>query len=219
MSQFSALASLINARNLSGVDLINHFADAFSQDAMHYVNANNSQPLDMAIACLPMGKAQIKGKQNQALGEAIAQGVKATREALPNSQGWIGAVHGAFSKASKETRTPYLMAHAQGIEAFKASLITSGAFPDKVSRTDEEKAAIKAEKADKAAQAQAETMKAARDALIASGEFIAKSDVITIDKMSTSLLVDALISRDADTFSPETLGMLAALVQRMTVPA
>lgn len=214
---FSALAQSINARNLSGESLIDLFTRDFSSDSMHFVNANNSQPLDLGIQALPMGKAQIKGNQNKAIGDAIGQGVKAMKALLPDEQGWVGAVRGPFSKASKETRTPYLVAHAAGVEVFRASLVGSGAFPERVTRTDEEKAQAKKEKAEKAEKAQSEAMDAARAALMASGEFIARADVLTIDKLATSALIDELVTRTGDTISSESLALLTAFTESINL--
>lgn len=173
----SRLALLIATRNATPDALATMATDAFSADLLHLINANNEQPLSTAVAALPMGKAQVKGKQNQALGAAIAQAVKVTRAALPDNAGWIGAVHGQFSKASKDARTPYLIAHAEGVAAFALSLEQSGAFAPVVKKTEAEKAAAKSEREEAAAKVLSEQVKAAIDARIVAGELVKREDV------------------------------------------
>jgi hypothetical protein len=212
----SILAAFIRARVATGAALINEAASAYSADALYLATANSSQELAGAVAALPMGKFGVIGKQYKAIGEAIAKGQKAMLAALPNGEGWIGARHGAFSKATKETREEYLSAHAVGVEAFRAELEASGAFPEKVSKTDEEKAKAKTEKAEAEAKKQAEAVNAARKAIMDSGEFIAKSDIVTIDKLATSALIDELMTRKPESFSAESLAMLASLVATLS---
>jgi hypothetical protein len=212
----SILAAFIRARVATGAALINEATSAYSADALYLATANSSQELTLAIGALPMGKAGVVGKQYKAIGEAIAKGQKAMLAALPNGEGWIGARHGAFSKADKDTRAAYLQAHAIGVEAFRTELEASGAFPEKVIKTDEEKAKAKTEKAEAEAKKQAEAVNAARKAIIDSGEFVAKSDILTVDKLSTSMLIDELMTRKPESFSAESAALLAQLVATLS---
>lgn len=211
----SKLADFINARNLSGVALASHLTGAFADDAMHLVNANNSQPLTLAAQSLPMGKKAITGKQNQAIGAAIGHAVKAMADALPDGQGWIGAVHGAFGKAPKEARAPYLAAHAIGVAAFGQSLADSGEFTDKAPKTDAQKAAEKAEKEEKAQKAAAEQKAAVKAAMLASGEVIDPAAVRDIGQFSLFALAEHMAARVAsgETLSDQTRAMLAAMLE------
>lgn len=182
----SRLAHFIATINATPEKLAELATVEFSADLMHLVNANNEQPLAEAIAMLPMGKAKVKGKQNQAIGDAIARAVKATREALPDGAGWIGAVNGSFSKASKDARTPYLIAHAAGVECFAAVLAESGEFVSAPKKTDEEKAKAKAEKDAAKAKALEDTIAAKVEA----GELVRAADVVTLtnEDMAAALL-------------------------------
>lgn len=209
----SALASLIVARNATPETLRTLVVQAFADDARHLADANNGQPLADALAALPMGKAQVKGAQNKALGDAIALGVQAMREALPNGAGWIGAVNGPFSKASKEARTPYLEALAVGVEAFRASIDASEAFADKVKLTPEERAAKKAEREAMQAEENAKMQQAAIQAAIDAGQVVPRDSVRTLADYAPSALIDAIASAP---LTADDVEALQAIVARHT---
>lgn len=220
MSNAFTLAQFIVARMSKGSVASAAAADSFECSAMFLITANSDQELTKAAAALPVGKAgKILPGQPAAIGEAIATANKAMRDVLPNGAGWIGATNGAFSKATKEQRLPYLQALTVGKDAFLASLTESGQFTDVVPKTAEEKAAAKAAKT-AAAEAKAAEAKAAIKAdLLASGEVVASDSIVKVDDCATSMLVDVLSTRNADTFSVDSIGMLKALLSRLTVTA
>jgi len=210
----SALLTIINARNANPATLRAMLCEAFKADALHLVTANNGEPMQSAINALPMGKTQIKGAQNKALGDAIGQGVAALRKALPDGQGWIGAARGSFAKASKADRAPYEQAHALACEAFAECLNASEAWADKPEVTPEEKAQKKAEREAAKAEAEAAIVKAGIDARIASGELVPADKVQSVESLSVLALVEALekaISRDGITDNARDI--LMALIE------
>lgn len=202
----SRLAHFIATINATPEKLAELATVEFAADLMHLVNANNEQPLSEAVATLPMGKSKVKGKQNQVIGDAIGQAIKATRDALPGNAGWIGAVNGSFSKASKDARTPYLIAHAAGVECFAAVLAESGEFVSAPKKTDEEKAKAKAEKD----AAKAKALEDIISAKVEAGELVRASDVVTLthEDMAQALIRAA---RDGD-MTPDIVALLEEAV-------
>lgn len=195
----SALVTLISARNADNGTLRAMLCEAFKQDSRHLVTANNGEPVQSAINALPMGKTQIKGNQNKAVGEAIQAGMLALRAALPDGAGWIGAVRGSFSKASKADAAPYESAHVKACEAFDASINGAEAWADKAIISAEQKAIDKAEREAKKAEAEAAIVQAGIDARIASGEIVPAANVIKVESLGSLALVEALgaaIARD-----------------------
>lgn len=198
----SALVTLISARNADNGTLRAMLCEAFKADSRHLVTANNGEPVQSAINALPMGKTQIKGAQNKAVGEALQAGMLALRAALPDGAGWIGAVRGSFSKASKADAAPYEAAHVKACEAFNASINAAEAWADKAPVSAEEKAMKKAEAESKKAEAEAAIVKAGIDARIASGELVHAADVVKVEALGVLALLEALqaaIARDGMT--------------------
>ena len=191
------LSTLILATTSTGSAKAAIYASAFAADSLHFFTANSDQEVCAAIAALPVLKARgiIKGEQFQTLGDAIGAAMKAGRAALPDGAGWIGAKLGAFSKASKETRAPYLAAHAVACETFTTTLSQSPLWRDATEaeklEAKEKREAAKAEKAAKAATGEAEKVAAIKAALIASGELV-PSDTRTIGKATAGELIGAL---------------------------
>ena len=191
------LSNLILAATAKGSAKAAIYAEAFRVDSLYFFTANSDQEICAAVAALPILKArgEIKGTQFQTLGDAIGAAMKAGRAALPDGAGWIGARMGAFSKAPKETRAPYLTAHAVACETFTATLAQSPLWRD---ATEEEKAeakaareAAKAEKAEAKEAAEVAKAAAIKAALIASGELI-PSDTRTIGRATAGELIGAL---------------------------
>lgn len=193
------LSTLILAATAKGSAKAAIYAEAFRADSLHFFTANSDQEICAAVAALPVLKAKgiIKGEQFQTLGDAIGTAMKAGRAALPDGAGWIGARIGAFSKAPKETRAPYLHAHAVAFEVFCATLSQSPLWRDATeaeqAAAKEERAAAKAAKEAAKAAEQAEQVAAVRAALIASGELVPASTA-QIGKASPEELIDALIT-------------------------
>jgi hypothetical protein len=220
------LATLILAATSEGYATDAIYADAFRADALHFFTANSDQEVCNAIAALPLLKAKgiIKGQQFQTLGDAIGQAMKAGRAMLPDGAGWIGARMGAFSKARKEARAPYLAAHAAACEAFAAALSQSPEWRD---ATEEEKSAAKAaravKKAAKAAadKAESEAQTAAiRAALIAAGELVPAS-AAHLGNCSASDLLAALLTlaHEGVELPADQLAELSAIVQAQAAKA
>lgn len=225
----SKLATLILATVSKGAAKAAIYGEAFSQDAMFLVTANNDQNLTDAVKALPASKASgaITSPQFAALGDAIGKACKALRDSLPDGAGWIGARSGAFSKATKEDRAPYLAAHALACEVFAATLSDSVHWRD---LTEQEREAQKVareakkeeKKADKAAQdaAQAE---AVRVALVQSGEYVHRDSLpLTLGAASPAELVGALITlHDSGATIPldQLRALVAALEAGAKVPA
>ena len=221
----SKLATLILATVSKGAAKAAIYSEAFSQDALFLVTANNDQNLTDAVKALPASKASgaITSPQFSALGDAIGKACKALRDALPDGAGWIGARSGAFSKATKEARAPYLQAHATACEVFSRTLADSIHWRD---LTEQEREAQKAEreakreekKAEKAAQdaAQAEAL---RVALVQSGEYIHRDSLpVTLGAASPAELIGALVTLH-DSGATIPLDQLRAMVAALEAGA
>lgn len=191
----SALALFVRTRLATGGALVTMARDAFAADLLHYITANNDQCVAESIASLPMGGEKVKGKQYQAIGDAIAKAYKAAQSALPDGRGFVSAGRGSFSAQSAEFRAPYLAAHAQAVALFADVLTESGAFADKTPLTPEEKAAAKAEKEEKAARAIAEKAQALIDAKVAAGELVKRENVHMLGDYAPSALIAEINAR------------------------
>jgi hypothetical protein len=220
------LSNLILAATSEGSAKAAIYADAFRADALHFFTANSAQEVCNAVAALPVLKARgiIKGRQFQTLGDAIGQAMKAGRAMLPDGAGWIGARMGAFSKAKKEARAPYLAAHAAACEVFAAALSQSPEWRD---ATEEEKGAAKVARAVKkaakaeAGKAEAEAQAAAiRAALIAAGELVPASTA-HIGNCSASDLLAALLTlaHEGVELPADQIAELSAIVQAQAAKA
>lgn len=193
------LSTLILAATAKGSAKAAIYAEAFRADSLYFFTANSDQEICAAVTALPVLKAkgEIKGDQFQQLGDAIGAAMKAGRAALPDGAGWIGAKLGAFSKAPKETRAPYLAAHAVACEVFASTLAQSPLWRDATEEEQaaakEERAAAKAAKEAAKAAEQAEQVAAVRAALIASGELV-PADTAHLGKCSAADLLAALLT-------------------------
>lgn len=188
----SALALFVRTRLATGGALVTMARDAFASDLMHYITANNDQCVAESIASLPMGGDKVKGKQYQAIGDAIAKAYKAAQASLPDGRGFVSAGRGGFAAQPADFRAPYLAAHGQAVALFADVLTESGAFADRAPLTAEEKAAAKAEKEEKAAVAVAEKAQALIDAKVASGELVKRENVHTLADYSALALLEQL---------------------------
>lgn len=197
----SQLANLITAKTAKGTAKAMHFAAAFDADSFHLVTANNDQELMKAIGALPMQKTTglVSSPELAVLGDAIGAASKAMREALPGGVGWIGAKNGAFSKASKDARAPYLHAHEEAKRVFREVLAASPLWRDlteeEKSQKAEEAKAKKAKKAEEAKAEEAAKVASIRAALVESGELVpADALPLTIGKASAAELIGALLA-------------------------
>ncbi len=208
----SALALFVRTRLASGGQLVTLAGAAFASDLMHYITANNDQCLSESIASLPMGGDKVKGKQYQALGDAIAKAYKSAQASLPDGRGFVSAGRGGFASQSAEFRAPYLSAHGQAVALFSEVLTASGAFADRTPLTAEEKASAKAEKEEKAAVVVAEKAQALIDAKIASGELVKRENAHTLADFAPIALIDQLAGM-AGMLTPDDIDALAQLVK------
>ena len=188
----SALALFVRTRLATGGALVTMARDAFASDLLHYITANNDQCVAESIASLPMGGDKVKGKQYQAIGDAIAKAYKAAQASLPDGRGFVSAGRGGFASQSAEFRAPYLSAHAQAVALFGDVLTESGAFADRAPLTAEEKAAAKAEKEEKAAVVVAEKAQALIDAKVAAGELVKRENVRQMADFAPVALIEQL---------------------------
>lgn len=207
----SALALFVRTRLATGGALVTMARDAFAADLLHYVTANNDQCVTESISALPMGGEKVKGKQYQAIGDAIAKAYKACQSAMPDGRGFVSAGRGSFSAQPADFRTPYLAAHAQAVALFGDVLTESGAFADKAPLTPEEKAAKKAEKEEAQALALAEKAQALIDARVAAGELVKRENVHMLGDYSAGALIDQLAGM-AGMLTPDDVDALAQLV-------
>lgn len=221
MSTKSAFAHLIGLLNATPEHVRAQAIIAFSSDALHLVTANNGQPLIDAAQAFPVTKNdKIKGPKNVALADALSAGIQAIRAALPvndkgDASGWIGAANGPFSKAALSVRTPYLQAHAAGVQAFETAVNASEALADKVEKTEEEKAKAKADKATKAAKATAEATEATINAMVEAGQLTRGAPVtLTVGDMAT-MLMRAAQNGEIDA---ATLAILSEVVAVASLP-
>lgn len=215
----SSLASLILARTLRGAALADQFSHAFSADSLHFITANNDQCISDAIRALPATKkgTEISGAQYRALGDAIGQGMAVMRSALPDGRGWVGAKLGAFSKASADSRAPYLAAHAAGVALFREVLGACPDWQDKAEKSAEEKQAEKAKREAEKAEKRAELVAEIVAEQIASGRFIVAGTVKGLGDASAAELVAAL--RDVAAMPAELVAELAELVAELAEKA
>lgn len=188
----SALAQFIRTRLATGGALVTLAGEAFASDLMHYITANNDQCLTESIGALPMGGEKVKGKQYQAIGDAIAKAFKAAQASLPDGRGFVSAGRGGFAAQSADFRAPYLAAHGQAVALFAEVLTESGAFADRTPLTAEEKASAKAEKEEKAAVAIAEKAQALIDAKVAAGELVKRENVRQLADFAPVALIEQL---------------------------
>ena len=207
----SALALFVRTRLATGGALVTMASDAFAADLLHYVTANNDQCVAESINALPVGGDKVKGKQYQALGDAIAKAYKACQSALPEGRGFVSAGRGTFSAQKADFRAPYLAAHAQAVALFGDVLAESGAFADRIPLTPEERAAKKAEKEEKEALAVAEKAQALIDAKIASGELVKRENVHALSDYAPSALI-AEINERIHALSADDVAELAEIV-------
>lgn len=191
----SALAQFIRTRLATGGALVTMAREAFAADLMNYISANNDQCLTESIASLPMGGEKVKGKQYQAIGDAIAKAFKAAQASLPDGRGFVSAGRGGFASQSAEFRAPYLHAHGQAVALFAEVLTESGAFADRTPLTAEEKAAAKAEKEEAAALVVAEKAQALIDAKVAAGELVKRENVHMLGDYAPSTLIAEINAR------------------------
>lgn len=211
----SSLASLILARTLKGAALADQFSHAFSADSLHFITANNDQCINEAIRALPATKkgTEISGTQYKALGDAIGQGMAVMRSALPDGRGWVGAKLGAFSKASADSRAPYLAAHSAGVALFREVLAACPDWQDKAEKSAEEKKAEKAQREAEKAEKRAELVAEIVGAEVAAGRLIPAGSVRTLGSASPAELVGAL--RDIGDIPAELVAELAELVAEL----
>lgn len=188
----SALAQFIRTRLATGGALVTLAGDAFASDLMHYITANNDQCLTESIASLPMGGDKVKGKQYQAIGDAIAKAFKAAQASLPDGRGFVSAGRGGFAAQPADFRAPYLAAHAQAVALFGDVLTESGAFAERIALSAEEKAAARAEKEEAAALVVAEKAQALIDAKVAAGELVKRENVRQLADFAPVALIEQL---------------------------
>lgn len=188
----SALALFVRTRLATGGALVTMASEAFAADLMHYITANNDQCLTESIGALPMGGDKVKGKQYQAIGDAIAKAFKVAQSALPDERGFVSAGRGGFAAQPADFRAPYLAAHAQAVALFGDVLTESGAFADRTPLSAEEKAAKKAEKEEKEALVVAEKAQALIAAKIDAGELVKRESVRMLADFAPVALIEQL---------------------------
>lgn len=194
-----SLAKLITAESAKGAAKAAVYIAEFKEDASFLVTANNEQRLLEAIAALPVHKVtgKVNSEQFAILGDAIGKACKALREALPDGCGWIGAKNGAFNKATKEARAPYLRAHTVAVDTFAGVLASSPLWrdltEDEKTQKAEERKAKKEAKAEEARAEEAAKVAAIRAALIKSGELVTVEALpLTLGSATAVELVGAL---------------------------
>jgi hypothetical protein len=184
MATFSKLQALIKTIHGDRAATIAALSEGFREDFGHFVRANNSESIVLAVGELK------KSEKDTAVLTAISEG----RKAAGLVEGYIGARTGKFSSQPEDVQAKFNDALDRAVQAFTDSLNASYAFTEKAKKTDAEKAKAKEDKEAKA-QANKEAMVTA---MVQSGEIVRASDVHKLEDASTQSLLDLLESRDSE---------------------
>ena len=182
MATFSKLQALIKTIHGDRAATIAALSEGFREDFGHFVRANNSESIVLAVGELK------KSEKDTAVLTAISEG----RKAAGLVEGYIGARTGKFSSQPEDVQAKFNDALDRAVQAFTDSLNASYAFTEKAKKTDAEKAKAKEDKEAKA-QANKEAMVTA---MVQSGEIVRASDVHKLEDASTQSLIAELMTRD-----------------------
>ena len=178
MSKANKLAGIIALIQGNRATTIESLVEAFETDYGQFARANNRDPLAAAA------KSLAKSPKDKAIAAAMAAAI--TAGDLKN--GYIGARTGPYADQPIVIQKSFDAAIIMAVDAFSESIEASVAFASKVEKTDEEKAVLKADKAEKAAAAG----EALITAKIQSGELVRRSDVHTLADAGALQLAEAL---------------------------